>query len=942
MRSALISKTRFWLPVALVGAFTVAASGLIWWQFERTHQLLREQLRVQAEQRSQQLADAMAGQISILIGNLDVALIQLREAWLANPAQIDSKARLVMGGLPTGLTTQIVVFDATGHALFSAPDSAPGFYAGDREHFKAHQAGGDRLIISRVFISRIDETWVVTLSRPVVRAGRFAGVVSIALQTDGLAARLASLQLAAQDSVALLHADGSFVARARGNTGVMGKHAPADRPFLTPEAPARGSYYRSVGSVDLTPRVYGWQRLAASGLVVVVGLAEAGFSAPLNALIDRDRRQQFGLTVLFLLGGGFVAYLMLRETRLQAQLATHLRRSAQRREVIDRIAALPAVAEGQIDTVFRLVTEEAAMLLGTARTSVWLLDEARSRLLCRDIFLASKGTHEEGMILEADTCRDQLAALKTDKYVATGDPCADPRTAAAADAYLRPLGISATLSAAIEASEDLQGMLCCEHIDLTHTWSGDEIAFVRQLTDQLALALQNEQRRQTQAVLQHQGNFQSLLLGISTAFINLPLDRYDEGVHDALAAIASFIGAERAFLTAYDFTTGMAFNTHQWCALECASAIASQPQIPLSADADWILPHTRGETLVVSDATICPSGTLRERLHAQGRRALVALPLIGAKGCRGCVGFDAVTRPLALADDDLRLLRLFAGLLVNLDHRRHAAELARAKDAAETANAAKSDFLSRMSHELRTPLNAILGFGQLLEMDKATLNETQADSVREILHAGEHLLAMVNEVLDLSRIESGRLNLSLESVAVLPVVAHCLAQVRPLASERGIVIAQALPGDVAVRADLIRLKQVLLNLLSNAIKYNRDGGRVAVSARPDGDRLRIAVSDSGRGIATEQLSRLFRPFERIESAYDGIEGTGIGLALVKKLVDAMGGEVGADSESGVGSTFWFTLPLAAPTGTGEALESRTRAEWTSVRDHHLPRRAEPQ
>jgi len=941
MRSTLISKARVWFPAVLVGAFTVAASGLIWWQFERAQQLLREQLLAQAEQRSQQLADAMAGQISILISSLDVALIQLREAWLANPAQIDGKARLVLRGLPTGLTTQIVVFDATGHARFNTPDDAPGFYAGDREHFKAHQAGGDRLIISRVFISRIDESWVVTLSRPIVRAGRFAGMVSIALQTDGLAATLASLQLSAQDSVALLHADGSFVARARGNTRAMGKRAPADRPFLAPGAPARGSYFRSVGSVDSTPRVYGWQRLATSGLIVVVGLAEEGFSAPLNAVVDRDRWQQLGLTALFLLGGGFAAFLMLRETRLQAQLATHLRRSAQRREVIDKIAALPAVAEGQVDSVFRLVTEEAAKLLGTARTGVWLLDDTRSRLLCRDIFLTPQGTHETGMILEAAACSDQLAALKTDKYVAAGDPCADPRTAAAADAYLRPLGISATLSAAIEASEDLQGMLCCEHVGLAHTWSVDEIAFVRQLTDQLALALQNEQRRETQAVLQRQGNFQGLLLRISTAFINLPLERYDDGVHDALAVMARFVGADRAFLTAYDFAAGIAFHTHQWCAPGSAPAIASRPQFPLSALADWIIPHTRGETVVVPDVAACPPGALRERLRTEGRRSFVALPLIGDKGCRGCVGFDAVTRPLELADDDLRLLRLFAGLLVNLDDRRHAAELARAKDAAETANAAKSDFLSRMSHELRTPLNAILGFGQLLEMDKATLNETQADSVHEILHAGEHLLAMVNEVLDLSRIESGRLDLSLESVTVLPVVAHCLAQVQPLASKRGIVIVQALADDVAIRADLIRLKQVLLNLLSNAIKYNRDGGRVTVSARPDGERLRIAVSDSGRGIAAEQLSRLFRPFERIESAYDGIEGTGIGLALVKKLVDAMGGEVGVDSESGVGSTFWFTLPLAAPTGTGETRESSASAEWTPALAHHLRQRSEP-
>ena len=238
-------------------------------------------------------------------------------------------------------------------------------------------------------------------------------------------------------------------------------------------------------------------------------------------------------------------------------------------------------------------------------------------------------------------------------------------------------------------------------------------------------------------------------------------------------------------------------------------------------------------------------------------------------------------------------------------------ELSKTMLEAERANAAKSEFLSRMSHELRTPLNAILGFGQLLESDpEHPLTEIQADNVHEILHGGKHLLELVNEVLDLSRIESGRLEISLEPIAVAPLVEACVAQIKPLAAQRAIAIALQLNTQCAVQADYTRLKQVLLNLLSNAVKYNRKGGSIRVSCAASGERLRISVQDSGPGIAAESLARLFRPFERLESSYDGIEGTGIGLALAKKLVEAMHGEIGVDSRLGEGSTFWFELPIS--------------------------------
>jgi CheY-like chemotaxis protein len=232
-----------------------------------------------------------------------------------------------------------------------------------------------------------------------------------------------------------------------------------------------------------------------------------------------------------------------------------------------------------------------------------------------------------------------------------------------------------------------------------------------------------------------------------------------------------------------------------------------------------------------------------------------------------------------------------------------------ARDEADRANRAKSEFLSRMSHELRTPLNAILGFAQLLEMGAPT--PRQAGHVEQILKGGRHLLSLINEVLDLARIESGQVPLTPEPIRVRPLLAEVLDLIRPLAQNRSIRLD---PGpadgpDLYVLADRQRLKQVLLNLFSNAVKYNREQGSVtcAVTEAPE-RRVRIEVRDTGPGIAPELCRRLFSPFERLTAAATDVEGTGLGLAVSKRLTEAMGGTIGCASVVGEGATFRVELP----------------------------------
>ena len=305
------------------------------------------------------------------------------------------------------------------------------------------------------------------------------------------------------------------------------------------------------------------------------------------------------------------------------------------------------------------------------------------------------------------------------------------------------------------------------------------------------------------------------------------------------------------------------------------------------------------------------------RVLEEGKVTNYELTALARDGTKTVVSFNATT----FHDRDRNLKGVFAAAR-DVTERKHFEDalqetnvaLQLAREAAEKANRAKSEFLSSMSHELRTPLNAVLGFAQLMASESPPPPLRQQRSIDQILKGGWYLLRLINEILDLSMIEAGKVTMSQESMSINDVLQDCKGMIEPQAMKRRIVMTFPDPGKVFyVHADRTRFKQVMINLLSNAIKYNGAGGSVIVECdeRSPG-RVRISVRDSGDGLAADQLSQLFQPFNRLGQHDSGEEGTGIGLVVTKQLVELMGGRIGVESEVGTGTVFWVEFAASAP------------------------------
>ncbi|MEW6100513.1 MAG: ATP-binding protein [Pseudomonadota bacterium] len=707
-----------------MAALTLACIALWVWQHLRTQTLLRDQLVAQAEKRSQQLADAMAGQMAGLFTTVDLALLQLRNEWNGSAEGFDARARDLLGRLPAGSISHFTVVDAEGYTAYNSLSPGERVFMGDRPHILAHKGGADRLVVGTPVYSRLGPSWTLVATRPILREGRYAGAVAALVSTEYLSRKLADLRLSEHDVVALVDGEGRFLARSTENEKAMGQRLPVDRPFLADTAASSG-LFRAPGQIDGVWRTYAWQRVEGSALVTSIGLADDTVLAPLREAMDTDRQVGVVVLVLLLGFGGTVAGMSLVLARQQAQVAAS---QASRQRAQRNLELMQFAIDHSHDAVLSLDDQGVV--------------QRANEQACRSLGL----TPEEIL----------------GRSIQDFDPVFTPERQADLRRRLRSDGW-----ALFETEHQRKdGTRFPVEVAVSHIRAGGEsysLAFVRDISER--------KRAQEQ------------------------LSRANEALEERV----------------------------------------------------------------------------RER-----------------------------TREL------------------------------------ERANAAKSEFLSRMSHELRTPLNAILGFGQLLELDLR--DERHHRQVREIRHAGEHLLALINDVLDLARVESGRLSMSLEPVDLRAVVVEAVSLLRPLARQRNVQWPE--PSEqtlhacqVPVRADRIRLKQVLLNLLSNAIKYNRAQGEVAIRCQLEEHAgqscVRVTVRDTGEGLTPEQQARLFVPFERLDADARRIEGSGIGLALSKRLIEMMGGAIGVDSRRGAGSEFWIRLPVALPAAPAPA-PAQTDAAWSGA------------
>lgn len=518
-----------------------------------------------------------------------------------------------------------------------------------------------------------------------------------------------------------------------------------------------------------------------------------------------------------------------------------------------------------LEDSFHAITQAAANALDIERVSIWMIDA--NTITCRSLFLLSTAEYQNETTLHITNSSAYLAALRRHEIIRADDARNDARTRELNPVLLLPKDIHSVLDVPIWTGGQLVAVLRCEHTVTPRKWHDEDEDFANQLAMLIRLAIEvAEHRRTEQALRESEIRFRSITQSINDAIIS---------ADNESNIIFWNAAAERIF----GYTE---------------KEIMGKPLVVLMPER-YREAHTQAFTRVLATGKATVIGKLLELagLHKDGHEFPIELSI--------SVRYPEVTP-------------LFMATIRDITERKHAeVAIITAKEAAEQANLAKSAFLSNMSHELRTPLNAILGFAQLLAISKdSPLTGQQRERVQHIVKGGEHLLELITEILDLAKIESGKLSLSVETVLTRNLLDDTLNLAGALTSKYEVNLVDRTSSELpSLRVDYLRTKQVLLNLLSNAIKYNYKGGTVWLDADLLRDHaMRLRISDTGCGIPLEKHGELFRPFKRLGVETQAIEGTGIGLVLTKALVEQMRGRVGFESTEGSGSSFWVDLPLA--------------------------------
>jgi two-component system sensor histidine kinase/response regulator len=430
----------------------------------------------------------------------------------------------------------------------------------------------------------------------------------------------------------------------------------------------------------------------------------------------------------------------------------------------------------------------------------------------------------------------------------------------------------------------------------------------------LAMVRDVSDRKAAEKTLQRRAQLDHLLSSLSRQFIDQDAET---AIHSALASIVRHIGAERGTIFEYDADQTRCQLVYEWCGDGIAFLTPEARGASVFEHPHLHEQFLSRQALQTVDVQTMPEGPERELFTRQSIQSVLGVPVIYQEQVTGFLSLDTVHFQKDWRQEDINCLRLVSELIA-IGRARHKAEadLRIAKEAAEAANLAKSTFLANMSHELRTPLNAILGFSQLIERD-ATLPERQRDSLVIINRSGEHLLNLINDVLEMSKIEAGRTTLNVVSFDLH----HLLQTLQEMFLIRANAKQLALNFEIApnlpqyIQTDENKLHQVLINLLSNAMKFT-DSGSITLEATVHSElTLQFKVQDTGQGIAPEESEQLFRPFTQTSSGSRLREGTGLGLTISRRFVQLMGGDMNVESTVGQGSTFSFKIQIAIPNGT---------------------------
>ncbi|MEH2356758.1 hybrid sensor histidine kinase/response regulator [Nostoc sp.] len=579
----------------------------------------------------------------------------------------------------------------------------------------------------------------------------------------------------------------------------------------------------------------------------------------------------------------------------QAQEALRIRENSRRKQsqTLVQLARSKTFQQGNLNAVLREITETAAQTLLVERVGVWLYNEERSKIECINLYDVRTKEHTLGNSLLKTNFPAYFQALEEERTIAAENARNDPRTQELSESYFSVLGITSILDAPIWLEGRLVGVVCHEHIGEGRQWTLEEESFAGSIADFVTLAIEASERNVVEEALrQSEAQFRAIF---ERSSIGIGLIDMKGQIVDTNLALCEILGYSREDLYGKRFTDYISIERED---LKLYKRLMSGIRTDLKRTSrDGLQPSNHQKQLVERHRIEIE----RRCQHQNGSLVWTHISVSVIPGTNGEPEF-------------------FLAMIEDITERKQTElKLRASQEAAEAASRAKTEFLATMSHELRTPLNAIMGLSQLLQQEiVGSLNEKQNEYVSCIYSSGEHLLAVINDILDLSKVEAGKEELLLSSLSVADICNYAIWTVRDRASEKGLQLTQKidLEADICI-ADERRIKQMLLNLLTNAIKFT-PAGLVSLVVKKVPQGITFTVSDTGIGIDSSQFQFLFEPFKQLDSRLNRqYEGTGLGLALTRKLARLHGGDVTVTSTLGKGSQFNLFLPNSEHPGNGE-------------------------